>query len=256
MGHQPRHRRRDDEHRAGKEWRSRRHRLALCRRSPRAIRSGHLSDRQSFPISPAACSITWESPAAPAIASTGPQVEAILDFYRRTARMRRRGRQRGFLSDPIAAASPTGRLPSRRSTCATDRDALRRRGRAGLRRWRRQAACRRRRSSATWGSTLPDACSTRRVGRPTSVTFSPPALGRATVYGLLLHATQISGSTLFLPDPAILPLEGSAHSRPRLRRIRQPGKSAIFCNWSAGARAAGACESCRRSGCGGRGRFG
>ena len=34
----------------------------------------------------------------------------------------------------------------------------------------------------------------------------PQCLGRATVYGLLLHATQISGSTLFLPDPTILPL--------------------------------------------------
>ena len=27
-----------------------------------------------------------------------------------------------------------------------------------------------------------------------------------TDYGLLRHATQISGSTLFLPDPTILPL--------------------------------------------------
>jgi ethanolamine utilization protein EutA len=34
----------------------------------------------------------------------------------------------------------------------------------------------------------------------------PQCLGRATVYGLLLHATQISGSTLFLPDSTILPL--------------------------------------------------
>ena len=36
--------------------------------------------------------------------------------------------------------------------------------------------------------------------------FQPACAGRATVYGLLLHATQISGSTLFLPDPAMLPL--------------------------------------------------
>jgi ethanolamine utilization protein EutA len=36
--------------------------------------------------------------------------------------------------------------------------------------------------------------------------FQPACAGRATVYGLLLHTTQISGSTLFLPDPSILPL--------------------------------------------------
>jgi ethanolamine utilization protein EutA len=36
--------------------------------------------------------------------------------------------------------------------------------------------------------------------------FQPACAGRATVYGLLLHATQVSGSTLFLPDPAVLPL--------------------------------------------------
>ena len=36
--------------------------------------------------------------------------------------------------------------------------------------------------------------------------FEPACSGRATVYGLLLHTTQVSGSTLFLPDPAILPL--------------------------------------------------
>ncbi len=37
--------------------------------------------------------------------------------------------------------------------------------------------------------------------------FQPACAGRATVYGLLLYTTQISGSTLFLPDPAILPLK-------------------------------------------------
>jgi ethanolamine utilization protein EutA len=37
-------------------------------------------------------------------------------------------------------------------------------------------------------------------------TFVPACAGRATVYGLLLHTTQVSGSTLFLPDPTILPL--------------------------------------------------
>src|SRR5262249_38292400 len=36
--------------------------------------------------------------------------------------------------------------------------------------------------------------------------FVPACAGRAPVYGLLRHATQISGSTLFLPDPAVLPL--------------------------------------------------
>jgi ethanolamine utilization protein EutA len=36
--------------------------------------------------------------------------------------------------------------------------------------------------------------------------YRPACAGRATVYGLLLHTTQISGSTLFLPEPAMLPL--------------------------------------------------
>lgn len=36
--------------------------------------------------------------------------------------------------------------------------------------------------------------------------YVPAAAGRATVYGLLRHSTEISGSTLFLPEPAILPL--------------------------------------------------
>ena len=34
----------------------------------------------------------------------------------------------------------------------------------------------------------------------------PAGLGRATVEGLALHGSEISGSTLFLPDPRILPL--------------------------------------------------
>jgi ethanolamine utilization protein EutA len=37
-------------------------------------------------------------------------------------------------------------------------------------------------------------------------TYRPASAGRATVYGLLRHNTEISGSTLFLPRPAILPL--------------------------------------------------
>jgi ethanolamine utilization protein EutA len=45
--------------------------------------------------------------------------------------------------------------------------------------------------------------------------LQPACAGRATVYGLLLHTTQISGSTLFLPDPAMLPLR----SLPILGRV-------------------------------------
>jgi ethanolamine utilization protein EutA len=36
--------------------------------------------------------------------------------------------------------------------------------------------------------------------------YRPASAGRATVYGLLRHSTEISGSTLFLPHPEILPL--------------------------------------------------
>ena len=36
--------------------------------------------------------------------------------------------------------------------------------------------------------------------------FAPPAGGRATAFGLLRHSTQVSGSTLFLSDPALLPV--------------------------------------------------
>ena len=41
---------------------------------------------------------------------------------------------------------------------------------------------------------------------PSLRAFVPASAGRATVYGLLRHATQVSGNTLFLPDPAVLPL--------------------------------------------------
>jgi ethanolamine utilization protein EutA len=34
----------------------------------------------------------------------------------------------------------------------------------------------------------------------------PSGLGRATVYGLTLHGTEVSGTTIFLPHPDILPL--------------------------------------------------
>ncbi|MBI3836709.1 MAG: ethanolamine ammonia-lyase reactivating factor EutA, partial [Planctomycetia bacterium] len=35
----------------------------------------------------------------------------------------------------------------------------------------------------------------------------PEGLGRATVYGLLRHSTELSGSTLYLPKPQLLPLK-------------------------------------------------
>src|SRR5205823_2756104 len=44
-----------------------------------------------------------------------------------------------------------------------------------------------------------------RLGRDLR-TFTPAGGGRATVYGLLRHNTEISGSTLFLPRPELLPL--------------------------------------------------
>lgn len=37
-------------------------------------------------------------------------------------------------------------------------------------------------------------------------THTPKNLGRATVYGLTLHHTEVSGTTLFLPRPEVLPL--------------------------------------------------
>jgi ethanolamine utilization protein EutA len=48
-------------------------------------------------------------------------------------------------------------------------------------------------------------------------TFVPAHAGRATVYGLLLYTTQVSGSTLFLPDPGLLPLR----DLPILGRVTQ-----------------------------------
>lgn len=36
--------------------------------------------------------------------------------------------------------------------------------------------------------------------------FIPEQRGRATVYGLALHSTEVSGTTLFLPDAGVLPL--------------------------------------------------
>lgn len=36
--------------------------------------------------------------------------------------------------------------------------------------------------------------------------FTPPGLGRATVFGLLRHSTELSGTTIYLPRPNRLPL--------------------------------------------------
>jgi ethanolamine utilization protein EutA len=40
--------------------------------------------------------------------------------------------------------------------------------------------------------------------------FTPTALGRATLFGLLRHNTQVSGSTVYLKDPSVLPLSDLA----------------------------------------------
>jgi len=48
-------------------------------------------------------------------------------------------------------------------------------------------------------------CQSRVLGRNLN-SHVPAGLGRATVQGLTLHGSEISGSTLFLPDPRILPL--------------------------------------------------
>jgi ethanolamine utilization protein EutA len=37
--------------------------------------------------------------------------------------------------------------------------------------------------------------------------YQPASAGRATVYGLLRHTTKVSGSTVYLPQPDILPLD-------------------------------------------------
>jgi ethanolamine utilization protein EutA len=37
--------------------------------------------------------------------------------------------------------------------------------------------------------------------------YRPQSAGRATALGLMRHSTEVSGSTLFLPDPGVLPLE-------------------------------------------------
>ena len=56
--------------------------------------------------------------------------------------------------------------------------------------------------------------------------FRPRSAGRATVYGLLQHTTEVSGSTLFLPTPGVLPLVdlpivGRLHAEESDERIRE-----------------------------------
>lgn len=41
---------------------------------------------------------------------------------------------------------------------------------------------------------------------PSLIAHRPASAGRATVYGLLRHSTEVSGSTIYLADPALLPL--------------------------------------------------
>jgi ethanolamine utilization protein EutA len=48
-------------------------------------------------------------------------------------------------------------------------------------------------------------CASPILGRDLT-THVPAGLGRATVYGLAVHSTEISGATLFLPHPELLPL--------------------------------------------------
>lgn len=57
--------------------------------------------------------------------------------------------------------------------------------------------------------------------------FTPPGLGRATVFGLLRHSTELSGTTIYLPRPDRLPLKNvplvgqidANTSEPRLRQL-------------------------------------
>src|SRR5262249_16620179 len=56
--------------------------------------------------------------------------------------------------------------------------------------------------------------------------WRPASAGRATVYGLLRHATEVSGSTLYLPRPELLPLTdlpilGSLSPASDEKRIRE-----------------------------------
>jgi len=60
--------------------------------------------------------------------------------------------------------------------------------------------------------------------------FTPASVGRATAWGLLRHATEVSGSTLFLPKPQLLPLSdlpivgriGSDSTDEAIRSVLEP----------------------------------
>ena len=70
-------------------------------------------------------------------------------------------------------------------------------------------------------------------------THTPVNLGRATVYGLTLHNTEVSGTTLYLPRPEVLPLR----DLPILARLgAEPGPEEIAeAVEAAGRSARGAC---------------
>lgn len=56
--------------------------------------------------------------------------------------------------------------------------------------------------------------------------YRPAGGGRATVYGLLRHSTEVSGSTIFLPEPSPLPLSdlpilGTIAPEPSDERLRE-----------------------------------
>lgn len=91
--------------------------------------------------------------------------------------------------------------------------------------------------------------------------FRPRAGGRATVYGLLRHNTEVSGTTLFLPRPEILPLtdipilgkvtavSSNSHIAEIVNRILHSARGgciqiAIGSNTAASVRSLGAKISC------------
>ena len=62
------------------------------------------------------------------------------------------------------------------------------------------------------------------VGRFAATCFSlsqviPEGLGRATVFGLLRHSTEVSGTTIYLPQPERLPLKNVPLVGPLQRRL-------------------------------------
>lgn len=85
--------------------------------------------------------------------------------------------------------------------------------------------------------------------------WRPASAGRATVYGLLRHSTEVSGSTLFLPHPEVLPLtdvpilgslNGSStdeHLRDLVELIRRSGRGGCV-QVSVGSHEAAAVRAC------------